>query len=544
MRTDGVTVDVRESTDSGATYPTTTLVATAAASVTAVACAMQADGSAAALYAEGGTVYAVTRTGTGAWGAPVAWSQSLATINGLAAFFEVDYNVLVSGTNAAGEAGVWSTVLGAGGAVPPGTWLPLAEVVAAAASTSTSYLAGGAARADAPQAVFVKSFSGGGAYDRVHLGPGVGGTVFGDRLWRNPRPFAHASAYGLGAVASPSDAWLAAPQGVWHAPITGTPTELTDDVLEARLEQGRERGRLELVLRNDDGRYGEAAAALALAAGGELQVEPGYRTSAGLETSEGPRFWITAVRRRRRQGEATVEVEAVDGWGLLDAWTASRQLVWAAGQTSAAEVLAAIMQRPGLQLAGSGASAESSALQPAFTVRAGERAATAVRRLLRALPDQVLMQGRLPLLYEPGAGDPVDYTYGEGHPILALVLAAARPAAGWARVFGNGVFAEAIDDEALAAGAGTAIAVDDNLTVQARADARAETLLRQSRLATERGTLVVPPNVAQEVGDVVAVTDAAAGLSAAPFRVSALRLRFVRGRARPTYEQTLTLSDV
>ena len=37
-------------------------------------------------------------------------------------------------------------------------------------------------------------------------------------------------------------ALLAAPQGVWHAPITGTPTELTDDVLEARLEQGRERG--------------------------------------------------------------------------------------------------------------------------------------------------------------------------------------------------------------------------------------------------------------------------------------------------------------
>ena len=108
VRTDGVTVDVRESTDPGATYPTTTLVATAAASVTAVACAMQADGSAAALYAEGGTVYAVTRTATGAWRAPVAWSQSLATINGLAAFFEVDYNVLVSGTNAAGEAGVWS----------------------------------------------------------------------------------------------------------------------------------------------------------------------------------------------------------------------------------------------------------------------------------------------------------------------------------------------------------------------------------------------------------------------------------------------------
>ena len=547
VRTDNVSVEVRESSNSGASFPVSQGVATAAAAITAVAIALQADGSAAVLYASGGTVYSVSRSGIGAWGAPVAWSQSLATVNALAAFFEVDYNVLVSGTNAAGDAGVWSTILGVGGAVPPGTWLALSEVAAAAANTSTSYLASGVTRADAPQAAFVESYSGGGAYDRSHLAPGVGGTVYSDQQWRDPRPFAHASAHGLGAAASPTEAWLSSPDGVWHAPLSGVASELSADVLEATLEQQRERGRLRLLLRNDDGRYAAANAPVALAPGGELEVEPGYRTSAGLESSEGPRFWISAVRRRagpNAPGGATVEVEAIDGWGLLEAWAASKQLVWEAGDRSAIELLAAVARRAGLQLTALGASSESSALQPAFTVRAGERGATAVRRLLRALPDQLLMHGRLPVLFEPAAGDPVDCAYGGDHPIEALALEAGRPAAGWARVFGDGLFAEATDDAALAEGAGALIAVDDNLDVQARADARATTLLRQSRLAVARGELLVRPNVAQEVGDVVSLTDAAAGLSAAPFRIAGLRLRFARGGPRPAYTQTLTLSEV
>jgi hypothetical protein len=86
--------------------------------------------------------------------------------------------------------------------------------------------------------------------------------------------------------------------------------------------------------------------------------------------------------------------------------------------------------------------------------------------------------------------------------------------------------------------------VDDNLTAQARADARAATLLRQSALAVPRGELIVVPNVGQEVADVVSVTDAALGLSAAPYRVAALRLRFARGGARPRYELTLSLTEV
>lgn len=111
------------------------------------------------------------------------------------------------------------------------------------------------------------------------------------------------------------------------------------------------------------------------------------------------------------------------------------------------------------------------------------------------------------------------------------------------------MLAEAVDDAALARGAGTAIAIDDNLAVQARATARAATLLRRSALASPRGSLTVPVNAGQEVGDVIEVTDATLGLAAARFRVAALRLRYarnpgVRGRAPVSYDLTLTLSEV
>ena len=541
VRADGVSLEVRESADSGASFAAPTTVATAGSAVTATAAAIGPDGSAAVLYASGGTVFAVRRQGLAPWAAPAAWSRSLAAVGGLAAYFEADCNVLVSGTDADGAAGIWSTVLGAGAAAPPGHWLPLAVIASAAAGSGIGYLASGVMRADAPQAVLVESYRGAGAYDRVQIAAGVAGSIHGHGSWRDPRPFAHASAYGLGAAASPDAAWLAAPHAVWRAPIAHVEHELTDDVLDAVIEQ-REQGRLRLTLRNDDGRHAASRAPDALAPGGELRVEPGYRGGAGIETSEGPRFWIGAVRRRRSGGAATVELDAVDGLGLLETWVASEQLVWEAGQRSVAEILAAIARRAGLLLTVRNASAEAAALRPAFTVRAGERGATAVRRLLRAVPDRLRTDGRLLVLSEPAAGAS-GYAYGADHAILAHTIEAGRPAAGWARVFGRGVFAEAADEAALAEGAGTVIAIDENLGVQDRADARAGTLLRQSRLAVDRGELLVRPNVAQEPGDLVAVTDAEAGLDAAPFRVAGLRLRFARG-ARPRYEQTVTLSEV
>ena len=544
VRADGVRVEVCESSDGGATFGAPTVLAVASGTVTAVACSLGPDGTAAVFYAVGGTVYVVRRFGTARWRAAAAWSRSLATVDALAASYSVDHNVLISGTNAAGDAGLWSTIYGAGNAYPPGRWRPLVEVISAAPGTRTTYRASGTALADAPQCVFVESYSGGGAYDRVHVTPGVAGAAYRDQLWRSPRPFGHESAHGLAIAAGNGAAWLASPNAVWHAPYPDPATDLTDDVLEATLVEGLRGGRARLLLRNDDGRYGPEAAPVALAAGGELRPTPGYITSAGRERLEGRSFWITAVRRRYEPGGSTVEVDAVDGWGLLDAWTAPRQFVWAAGQLNASRVLTGVMQHAGIRLGGGRVSAESTTLQPAFTVRAGERGTTAVRRLLEMLPDEVIMRTHLALLSTPDRDDEPLATFGDDEPVMRLAVESGAPAAGWARIFGASVLAEAVDEVALAEGGGAAIVVDENLRAQARADVRADAVLRRSKLALARGELVVRPHPGLEVGDAIAITSKRAGLVDARFRVSGLHTRYVRGGRRAVYEQGIALSDV
>ena len=544
VRTDGVTVDVRESTDGGATFAAASAVAVATGMVTAVACSLAPDGTAAVIYAVGGVVYGVRRFRTGRWLASAAWSRSLATVNALAASFEVDHNVLISGTNAAGDAGVWSTIYGAGGAYPPGRWLPLAEVVSAAPGTRTTYLASGTANADAPQNVFVESYAGGGAYDRVHIGPGVGGTAYRDQLWRNARPFGHESPHGLAIASGSGGAWLASPNAAWRAPYPEPAADLGPDVLEATVIEGLRGGRMRLVLRNDDGRYGPDAAPVALAAGGELRPGAGYVTSAGEESSDGRAFWIAAVRRRYEPGGSTVEIEAVDGWGLLDAWTAPRQFVWAAGEASASRVLTGVMQHAGVRLARGSSSVESATLRPAFTMRAGERGSTAVRRLLAMLPDEVIMRDHWAFLAEPAANDAPVASFGDDDPLVRITVESGAPATGWARIFGAGVLAEAVHEDALAEGGGTAIVVDENIDVQASAEARAAAVLRRSQLALGRGEVVVRPHPGLEVGDVVAIASKRAGLLGARFRASGLHLRYVRGGRRAVYEQRIALSDV
>ncbi|MGE3412773.1 MAG: hypothetical protein AB7L91_11175 [Dehalococcoidia bacterium] len=541
----GTGVQVRESTNSGASFGGSTTLVTAGGTVTAVTCTLQADGTASVFYAVAGVVRSMRRTGLGAWGLPSVWTNSLASVSALTAYFEADDNLLVSGVDGAGSAGVWATIFGSNGNAPLNVWTGLLEVATAASGTNVTYLATGIGRAnDYPRGALVEAYSGGGAYQRVHLTIGL--DIAGPLEWREPLPFDFASQHGLGMALEGTHAWLAAPNGVWHADASfALPQDLTDDVLEVDYLQSLDDGRLRVVLRNDDGRYNADGAPVALSGGGELRIGPGYVTTAGEQDASGLAFHITSVRRARARGRAVAVVEAVDGWGLLEAWAAPKQFVWAAGSTSVYTIVRRLMRAVGLTLSITPGSNESGVFNPGFTVPAGDSARSAVRRLLAMVPDAVLMRGAVgPVMFEVDPAQAVDYDFGTDHPILELGIEDGRTGVGWSRVFGSGVFAQAVDAEALRDGAGTVLLADDSLTVQARADARAETVLRKRTLAVDRGELVVPPNVGQEAGDVVSVTDASLGLSAEPFRVRSVRLRFDRGRSPAVYEMTLSLMTV
>ena len=530
VRTDGVSVEVRESTDSGTLSAAPRWWRARAGRSRRQAARLQSDGSAAVLYAVGGTIYAVTRSGTGAWSAPVAWTLSLASVSGVAASFQTDYSVLVSGATSAGEEGAWATMLGSGGLAPPGSWSALTAVVTAAPGTNVTYLATGAARADVPRATFVESYSGGGAYDRVHGADGVALSLWGDFLWREPRPLDRASAHGLAVVAGVGAAWLCSPDGVWRSATSVTETDLTATCWRATWSRPWTAGGCGWCCATTTAATTPARPPRRCSPAANCWWRRGTRRLPALNrrtarSSGSPRCVAVAPARLRRWRWRRSTGGACCAPGRLLASSPGRR-----ARRARSSCCATSRATSGSRCSPPARAARrrrSSGLHGACR-RAG---APAVSRLVGALPDVLLMKGLNATLTEPAAGDAVDYAYGVGHAVFELRVQDTSPAVGWARVFGNGVFAEAVDEPALRDGAGAAIAVDDNLTVQARADARAATLLRQAVLAPPRAELVASPNVGLEVADVIRGDRrrAGAGGGALPRGGAAAALRARRG---------------
>jgi hypothetical protein len=80
---------------------------------------------------------------------------------------------------------------------------------------------------------------------------------------------------------------------------------------------------------------------------------------------------------------------------------------------------------------------------------------------------------------------------------------------------------------------------DANLEETDQAARRADALLRDSSLRAERGNLVIPTNVDQELYDVITATDRRCGIDQEKYRVLAIQTDYDRHKS--LYEQRLTL---
>ena len=154
----------------------------------------------------------------------------------------------------------------------------------------------------------------------------------------------------------------------------------------------------------------------------------------------------------------------------------------------------------------------------------------------------VLVRGEFAFLTEPLASQATEYAYGVDHALLAGRYSDERPDVNRAQVFGDGVFGERFD------WAGVQSVYDDlrqahdrNLTTVALAEGRADAMLREAALDAMSGEIVVPVNCGQELYDVVEVTDAGAGLTAAKRRIAGIALRYATGE-RAVYQQMMKLS--
>ncbi len=537
----GTQVKLRESTDNGATLGAPVTAATASGAVTWLAADVKANGDACLVYSVAGNVFSAKRT-SGTWAAPAAWTNTTASITGLACYHHGDWNLAVAGTDSAAQAFLWTCIFGDGFSQPVDTWSALREVTRASAGSQVTFLAPFLSRPDTYRLAFVEKYTGTVAYSRPNHSYSPATADFSANLWREPVPFDLASEYGQAVAFGPSSAWLSTPSGVWSAPLAIPTFDLTTDVVECTARDAPFDGRLRLVLRNDDGRYSVPPSPLQL--GAEVRLSPGHVTATGPEASDGPAYWIDGIERVSGRGEGLIVITARDAWGLLDAWRARRTYAWAAGEKNIFGILQYLFARAGLEFSGSGQSAESSSLYPAFTVHPGGSALDAVRRLLRMIPDVILVRGEFAFLKEPLATEASSYAYGTAHRIHSARYEDEAAPANRVQVHGAGVFAERFDWPGVQSGYDRLVEVlDANLTTQSQAEDRADAELRRAAIKAQTGEITVPVNCAQELYDVIEVTDPVAGLTAAKRRVLAIELRYATG-VRPAYEQRMTLGGV
>ena len=161
----------------------------------------------------------------------------------------------------------------------------------------------------------------------------------------------------------------------------------------------------------------------------------------------------------------------------------------------------------------------------------------------------IFLRGEFAFLTEPLASEATDYAYGTqtgggDHALLSGRYSDTRAEINRAQVFGSGVFGERFE------WAGVQSIYDDlrqehdrNLTTVALVESRADAMLRASALGALSGEITVPVNCGQELYDVIEVTDAGAGLSAARRRVVAMAMRYSTGK-RSVFEQDVTLGAV
>jgi len=399
--------------------------------------------------------------------------------------------------------------------------------------------------------VAVERFAGITAYTRPLACYMVKGTYWSDTTFTEPKPFLDISSnYGLRLQSTADYWWMEKPDGVWRAPRPAEPPlDLTKDIVA--LSQFSP-STLVLELDNSKGQYsspgGGALASLRFRS--EVVLKLGYKTTAGNESSEAGAYWIDSWEYSSEPNVSRFILTCLDGWGLMDRWTARYQMRWNKDEVnpkSVWQILYQLLARVGINLTNTPPKPQSSAITnfyPDFTVNPGTQGDTAIRKLLSFVPDKLVFRGQEAFTKNPLASESSCYSYGTDHAILSGKYTDAVTVSR-ARAIGrddsdNRVLEEAQDWDLLA------LAIDQleqdydpNLQTATRAQERADAILRTRAQEAEPAAITVPPNVGQELLDVVTLTDERCGISEENYRVQAIQTDYDRRQGR--YDQRLTI---
>jgi hypothetical protein len=516
--------------------------------VNGLAAAYKPNGDLAIFFADQETLYVKKRVG-GSWQSKAAWDKSTGDLSGVAVVYDVDWNLVVTGGDSAGNFKLWSLIYGDGGDVAPGTWSALKEFASAPSDGDFEYRRVFMDKPDVCRCFYVEKFTGTQAYNRPCWSHSVLSARFLDNLWREPVPFNLSSEYGMAMAHYGNYSWLSTPYGVWRARLTEESLDLTADIVSLRQETGQNQGRLTIELRNDDGRYASLPSPLEI--GCQLEVSPGYVTSQGSEVSTGQTFTLEACEHTSSGGKASLFLYARDGWGWINDWKARHQFRWnkASSEMSVKQILEFVLARVGLKLETKSQSSVITGYYPDFTIHLNNRGDIVIERLLSFVPDVLFIEGNKAYIVNPLSSDDSVYSYGQSHPIFegryregAWGLNRVQ-VEGYDSVTGEPIVVDSFSWSQVAKVYDRLNQLDDrNIDTVTKAGQRGEAYLREAEIESASGTIRIPVNCGQQLYDVIDITDSRAGLSAEKKRV--LGLTLLHNPHRGEYEQRLSLGAV
>ncbi|GAI23769.1 unnamed protein product, partial [marine sediment metagenome] len=255
----------------------------------------------------------------------------------------------------------------------------------------------------------------------------------------------------------------------------------------------------------------------------------GYKTSEGNEYSVVPARWITKFKLvappwyplriiYSRGIIGTLLIETEDAWKFLWRYRTRRTLSWDADDKSVKELLQFFIARAGLDFEVISQSDAVQNFKPAFEVRTGTSYRTAIKNLLKMVPDQLVFRGAKVLLRNPTTEEAVDWTYHSSFGVGLLLFRGNYGATAWdpnrAEVWGdtfikmaaNWPQVEMVRDRLLRV---TTPTYPDTTRAGERADAE----LRRAEILTggESG-MAAPVNCGLEPWDILQITDINAGV--------------------------------
>jgi len=410
------------------------------------------------------------------------------------------------------------------------------------------------------QLTVVEDYSGVTAYTRPLLAHLVKDTSWSDATITEPRFFIPIpAAFGLRMASTAAYWWFSTPDGVWRAPRPAAdPLDLTPYIQELHQVIGHHKpGFLVLQLDNSKGYFaspGEGDLA-SLRFRAEVQLRLGYKTTSGPEALDNLTYWIDSWQYTSEPNRSALTLRCVDLWGLASRWAARYSLRWNYTTFEPCRVWAILYQllgRLGIRLWNNPDSPKSDTIDdyyPKFLSRGGTMADTQLRRLLSFVTDGLVPRRALCFAKDLLANESSSYEYDNqpgSHPLYAGAYA-AKLTTTHTQVSGDTqdeppvhVREAAFDWDLLSLGIDNLrMQYDANLEETDQAARRADALLRHETLEAMGDQITVPTNVAQELLDVITVTDKRCGIDHENYRVLAIQTDYDRRKAQ--YEQRLTL---